>query len=311
VTDSLGATSAPATTPVSATHAAPVAVLNVTPSSLLVSATASGSTASDGATLSYAWSWGDGTPDGSGPTAAHTYAAAGSYTVTLTVTDSLGSSATASQALTLVDGTIATDTFTRSSATDWGTADFGGAWTSGAGLSVNGTTGLATVAANITRNLYLSSVNAQDVDATVAVSIDKLPTSGSSTVNYLLRSTTAGDYRLKVVVSATGGVTTYLAKYVGTTETVLATKVLTGYTYVPGTSLSLRFQLITAGANTTLKSMVWPTATTAPTAFQLTVSDGTSQLQVPGRIGLSLYVSKAVTNGPLTFSVDDLRAVKP
>jgi PKD repeat protein len=39
---------------------------------------------------SYSWSWGDGTPGSSGVAPTHTYAAAGEYTVTLTVTDSYG-----------------------------------------------------------------------------------------------------------------------------------------------------------------------------------------------------------------------------
>jgi subtilisin-like proprotein convertase family protein/subtilisin family serine protease len=46
--------------------------------------------------VSRAWDFGDGTT-GSGPFVSHTYDAAGTYTVTLTVTDSFGATATASQ----------------------------------------------------------------------------------------------------------------------------------------------------------------------------------------------------------------------
>lgn len=48
------------------------------------------STPNAGATLTYDWSWGDNTPDGTGAKPAHTYASAGTYNGTLTVTDSLG-----------------------------------------------------------------------------------------------------------------------------------------------------------------------------------------------------------------------------
>jgi hypothetical protein len=47
----------------------------------------------DGAVADYVWSWGDGTPASSGPVASHAYAAGGNYTVTLTITDVYGVSA--------------------------------------------------------------------------------------------------------------------------------------------------------------------------------------------------------------------------
>ncbi|WP_405218087.1 PKD domain-containing protein [Agrococcus sp. Ld7] len=63
----------------------------------------SGSTADTGATIAaYAWSFGDGTPDGSGVAPAHTYASAGTYAVTLTVTDSRGVSGAVTQDVTVL-----------------------------------------------------------------------------------------------------------------------------------------------------------------------------------------------------------------
>lgn len=55
---------------------------------LKVSVDASGST-DDGAIVSYAWNWGDGT-FGSGKITSHIYAAPGTYTISLTVTDNYG-----------------------------------------------------------------------------------------------------------------------------------------------------------------------------------------------------------------------------
>ncbi len=46
--------------------------------------------------VSYAWNFGDGTPAGSGVTTAHVYGIAGTFTVTLTVTDNAGLTGTAS-----------------------------------------------------------------------------------------------------------------------------------------------------------------------------------------------------------------------
>ena len=63
----------------------------------------SGSTDADGTIAGYAWNFGDGSAHGTGATPSHTYAAAGTYTVTLTVTDDDGATDTVSHDVT-VDG---------------------------------------------------------------------------------------------------------------------------------------------------------------------------------------------------------------
>ncbi|WP_436698934.1 PKD domain-containing protein [Nocardioides sp. BYT-33-1] len=47
-----------------------------------------------GDTINYRWDWGDGTPNTTSASAAHTFPAAGTYTVTLTVTDGWGAATT-------------------------------------------------------------------------------------------------------------------------------------------------------------------------------------------------------------------------
>ncbi len=72
----------------------PEAVASATPQTgdapLLVDFDGSGSTPGDGNIVSYYWDFGDGNT-GSGMTTSHVYAASGTYTVSLTVTDDLGS----------------------------------------------------------------------------------------------------------------------------------------------------------------------------------------------------------------------------
>jgi glucose/arabinose dehydrogenase len=85
---------------VGSSNRAPNAVMQATPTSgpapLRVSFDGRGSTDPDGDSLTYSWNFGDGSPNGSGPTATHQYAK-GTYTATLTVRDGRGGVSTATQ----------------------------------------------------------------------------------------------------------------------------------------------------------------------------------------------------------------------
>jgi len=83
-----------------ASNAAPVAAFTSSSSALTTSVNGSGSTDSDGTIASYAWDFGDGQA-GTGVTASHTYGAAGTYQVTLTVTDNAGATGTVGHAVTV------------------------------------------------------------------------------------------------------------------------------------------------------------------------------------------------------------------
>ena len=125
----------------------PTASFAATPSGLTVDVDATGSSDPDGTIMSYSWQFGDGTSD-VGETVSHSYLAAGTYTVMLTVTDDQGATDTASKdvavsgpASPLVFGS---DTFGRTLTNSWGQADVGGQWTmngSPALFSVGGGTG--------------------------------------------------------------------------------------------------------------------------------------------------------------------------
>ncbi|MGC5224156.1 PKD domain-containing protein [Micromonospora sp. DT81.3] len=311
VTDSAGMTaSTTRTVNATATHQAPVAVINAAVSGLTASFSGTGSTASGGATITgYSWNFGDGTTSTqASPT--KTYAAAGTYTVTLTVTDSMGAtSAPATRSVTVTaQAFVARDDFERSVASGWGTATVGGAWTTNnnALFSVSGGVGRMSMSAGQTRSAALSGLSVQNQDARLLLSTDKVADGGGLHFNYQVHKTTAGEYRLKLRISATGVVTVSIAKLVGTTETLVANKVLTGYTYTAGGKLQLRLQSTTAGGSTTLNANVWADGSQEPASWFLTATDAQAELQGAGQIGVLSYLSGTATNAPVGVTVDNL-----
>ena len=100
-TDSAGQTTeATSTVTVNNSNQAPIAAFTHTCNSNVCDFDASGSSNPDGSAATYAWGFGDG-QSGMGKTIRHTFAAAGTYEVRLTVTDELGETGTISQNVTV------------------------------------------------------------------------------------------------------------------------------------------------------------------------------------------------------------------
>jgi PKD repeat protein len=118
----LGVGTAPANTP-------PTASFTTTPTGLTVSVDGSASSDPGGSIASYAWTWGDNTAAGSGVTTSHTYGAAGTYTITLTVTDNGQLTGTTTRSVQV----------TAPPANSPPTAAFGVPTTNGLGVSVTST----------------------------------------------------------------------------------------------------------------------------------------------------------------------------
>lgn len=305
VTDSRGASSSPVTRAVTVAHAIPVASFSSVVETRALKVDGSASSASDGATLTYAWDFGDGTT-GSGRTDSHSYAAPGTYVVTLTVTDSLGATATASQSVTASeDAAIASDGFSRSTTTGWGNADVGGAWSGTTGLSVADGVGKATTPAGQSRTATLPAAVGNST-STFTLSTDKVATGGGLYFSNFARQTAAGDYRVKLWLSNTGTVSASLVRTVGGTETALASRNVSGYTHVAGGALRVKFQTVSADGVTTLKARVWPLGQAEPSAWLVESTDATASLQGAGKSGFFAYASGSLTNGPVVYAVDDL-----
>jgi myo-inositol-hexaphosphate 3-phosphohydrolase/alpha-tubulin suppressor-like RCC1 family protein len=110
--------------PVEPVQTPPDAVLAVSCDQLQCHASSAGSQDGDGQIVSYGWSFGDG-GTASGATADHTYASAGSYTVTLTVTDDDGLTGQASRSVTVTAAPPVEPPTATGTPYAWGGNDFG------------------------------------------------------------------------------------------------------------------------------------------------------------------------------------------
>ena len=155
----------------------PVAAFTETATDLAVAFDAGSSTDLDGTIVSYEWNFGD---DATGTTITgadakmdHTYAAAGTYTVTLTVVDNSGAKSTATHPVTVkeaivpLDGEVAIDNFDRETVSGLGDAQVGGTWSvtgGGAKASVDSGSAKVTVPAGRSATMLLPAVATGDID---------------------------------------------------------------------------------------------------------------------------------------------------
>jgi chitodextrinase len=273
----------------------------------------------DGTVASYAWAFGDGT-SGAGVIADHEYAAGGTYTVTLTVTDDDGGNATSSRALLAVappSPVLASDSFTRTTANGWGVADTGGPWTissTPSRYSVTGGAARVSVAAANGPNAYLTGVASTATSFTSVLATDK-PASGSGLyVSYSPRRVVGvGAYVAKVRLTSTGQV--YLepmrVNSAGGGEVSLQPALLLpGLSYAVGDQLFVKVEA--SGVNpTVLRAKVWKVGTIEPVAWQRSVTDVTAGLQSAGGLAINVYLSGSATNAPIQVTVDDVTARTP
>lgn len=99
---------------VRAANVRPTAAFTANVADLVLRVDGSGSADADGTIASYAWSFGDGATAAGRTPAAHAYAVAGTYAVTLTVTDDRGDTGRTTRNVTVTAPVVvALDSFTR------------------------------------------------------------------------------------------------------------------------------------------------------------------------------------------------------
>jgi|GEM_PF-237165 len=306
VTDNKGATGT-VTHPVSvlAANVSPTAAFTSTVSALVATFDGSTSVDPDGSIASYAWNFGD-SGTSTGATTSHTYAAAGSYIVMLTVTDNSGATNAVTHSVTVsapAATTLAQDNFGRTVASGWGSADIGGAWTitgTASNLSVGTGVGQIKVAAGSTRIAALTSLSSTTTDTTAVINLDSVPTGGGSFTDFTGRQVGTGSYTAEVWVKSTGAVFVVLKQG----STVLKSVQVGGLTYTAGAPLKVRVQ-VTGTSPTTIQAKVWPAAGSEPASWSATAADATAALQFAGSFAIGSYLSGSAT-AAVTTSFDNL-----
>ncbi|WP_143264661.1 PKD domain-containing protein [Arthrobacter sp. 49Tsu3.1M3] len=318
VTDDKGSTGS-VTKPVTVTAAnqPPAAAFTSSAADLVASFDGSGSSDPDGTVAAYAWDFGDGTAAGSGAKPAHTYAAAGTYQVKLTVTDDKGATASVTQAVSVTAAAspvLAQDGFGRSLVTGWGSADQGGPWTLNGSASyfsvANGVGNVTLSKPGAGPSAYLSTVSSAAAESAVKLSLNKVASGGGAFVSVVGRRVgTAGEYAAKVKIAANGAVTLDATRLVGGASSTLVSTAIAGLAYTVGDQLQVRLQ-VTGTSPTLIRAKVWKVGAAEPANWQISATDSDAALQAPGSAGLVTYVSGTAMNTPIIVRFDDYAVTK-
>ncbi len=298
--------------PVILANSPPTAQFQATCGSLTCGLDATQSSDADGSIVSYEWSINDG-GSATGASTVYSFATAGTYQVTLTVTDDAGATASTSQTLVAAPvppAAYASDSFNRTLNGSWGIADDSSSWVtpgSSATYSVDGDTGRYTLAgAGASSSSRLPTVVETDLDVQTRFQFNVAQNNGSW-INLVGRFVANGlEYRGRVRIGAS---TLSAAAYRvsgGATTQVGSQVTVPGVTAAPNTWYRVRFNV--SGTNPTrLKLKVWLDGTAEPAAWNVDVTDNTAALQTAGSPGLQAFANGSASY-PLVYRFDDFTA---
>ena len=295
----------------------PSAVLAATADGLAVSVDSTGSGDADGHIVTYTWDFGDGSSE-TGATAAHVYAADGTYTVRLDGDRRAWRHRHGRAAAHRVRAVIvAADAFNRTVIGGLGSADVGGAWTAAYNAvrqSVAPGTGTLTMVPGAQVGSYLNGVAENRADLVTTLSLGQAPTGNGLNVLFTGRRVAVNqEYRLRLRFQANGTVYAGLTKLAGSsTDVLIGSEVALTGTYTAGTALRVRLVVTSAADGTTqLSARVSPATAPEPTAWTLTGTDSTASLQAPGGVGVTSYMAgNAVGTLAVNLSGLEVRRVR-
>ncbi len=272
---------------------------------------------STGSISLWSWDFGDGaTSSNQNPN--HTYAAAGNYSVKLTVSnaggpDSRTRTVSVQSAPPPPADAIVSDAFGRTSSNSWESADTGGSYTlSGNSANYDVSAGVGTIVVpktGATRSALLDSASASDVDITFRVAVDKVAAGGSDFIYAVARRNGSSEYRPRMILKADGSVSVSASVVASGSESPLGSAVVVpGLTQSAGSFIWFRAQ-VTGSSPTTIRVKAWAAGTSEPSGWSFSTTNNQSGLQSAGSLGLRVYVANKSSVVPVTFSFDDYSVV--
>jgi hypothetical protein len=199
-----------------------------------------------------------------------------------------------------------TDTYTRTTANGWGSADTGQVWTSNGGsasdFSTNGSSGLISHGTrNVQRDEALSGA-LSDFEAYLEISVGVVSLTNSQLVDIYFRRTSQNEnYLLRFNFGLTGSLICQPYKTVAGVATSL-----TGTTALTNYGANDKYSIRIKCSGTSIKIRAWKTSIQEPTGWN--VFNGTDAAQTSGTLVVSGIVDAANTNVlPVVYTYDNLQ----
>ncbi|KOV86055.1 hypothetical protein ADL02_19350 [Streptomyces sp. NRRL WC-3723] len=205
---------------------------------------------------------------------------------------------------------LATDTFTRTVASGWGTTDSGLTWSTSGGSATDYSVGsgagahLLATAGSSRRCIIPTTI--QDFDFYVSTTADQLATGAVLTGGLVARYVDSENlYSAQVQFTTANAVTLLVFKRVNSTETTLGTYTMPGTTFVAGTLYRLRFKV----RGSTLRAKVWLASDVETPEWQVTATD--TELVSGQFVGVRSISGAGNTNVNPSISYDNFQIVSP